>query len=205
MFVTLEGMEGSGKSTLARGLAARFAADGRRVVVTREPGGCALGGRIRSILLDAGSVISARAELFLFLADRAQHVEEIVRPALERGDVVISDRYADSTIVYQGCGRGLDMEELRRLNDAAVRGLWPDRTFVLDLPPEVGLARARGRNERDGVAVTEGRFEAEAVAFHVAVREGFLRWAGLNAPRCVTLDAMLPPEALLDLAWSRLR
>ena len=105
------------------------------VLVTREPGGCALGRELRQMLLNPETEICPEAELFLFLADRAQHVAEVIRPALKRGEVVLCDRYADSTVVYQGYGRGLDIEKLRSLNDVAIGGLWPDRTFVLDMDP----------------------------------------------------------------------
>ena len=204
MFVTLEGMEGSGKSTLLAGLAERFRAEGRSVLCTREPGGSGLGRALRPLLLDSRSHMSAEAELFLFLADRAQHAEEVLRPALEQGQVVLCDRYADSTIVYQGYGRGLDIDRLLLLNEMAIRGLWPDRTLVLDVPPELGLARARRRNALNGDAVEEGRFEAEALRFHAAVREGFLSWAERNAGRCTVLDAQASPEELLDAAWKAL-
>ena len=204
MFITLEGMEGAGKSTLASGLAARFQKRGREVVLTREPGGCSLGRTLRTVLLDVGTKIASETELFLFLADRAQHVAEVIRPALERGCVVISDRYADSTIVYQGYGRGMDRSELCHLNHIAMHGLWPDKTFVLDLDPEVGLRRALQRNESLGAAASEGRFESEQLAFHVRVREGFLDWAHQNSRRCIVLDAAQPAEQLLDAAWTAL-
>ncbi len=204
MFVTLEGMEGSGKSTLLLGLAERFRAAGRSVLCTREPGGSGLGRALRPLLLDCRSSLSPEAELFLFLADRAQHAEEVLRPALERGQLVLCDRYVDSTIVYQGYGRGFDIDNLVHLNEMAIRGLWPDRTLILDLPPEEGLARARGRNARNGDALEEGRFESEALRFHTAVREGFLAWAEKNARRCQVLDAQASPEAVLDAAWKAL-
>ena len=129
MFLTLEGVEGSGKSTLAQHLAGRLEQWGKTVLHTREPGGCLLGRDIRALLLDSGRAVEPRAELYLFLADRAQHVEEIIRPALGRGEWVICDRYADSTIAYQGAGRGMNSDWLQRLNDDATGGLWLDITF----------------------------------------------------------------------------
>ncbi len=155
MFITLEGIEGSGKTTLIENLADVFRTLNHEVLVTREPGGCALGRELRGLLLNPETKISSEAELFLFLADRAQHVAEVIRPALDRGVVVLCDRYADSTVVYQGYGRGLDIERLRDLNDMAVGGLWPDRTFVLDMDPAAALIRARRRNAELGVAGKE--------------------------------------------------
>ena len=142
MFITLEGIEGSGKTTLIENLADVFRTLNHEVLVTREPGGCALGRELRQMLLNPETEICPEAELFLFLADRAQHVAEVIRPALKRGEVVLCDRYADSTVVYQGYGRGLDIEKLRSLNDVAIGGLWPDRTFVLDMDPADALKRA---------------------------------------------------------------
>lgn len=204
MFITLEGMEGAGKSTLALGLAAALEARGRTVCLTREPGGCELGKTLRGILLNTRSSVCAEAELFLFLADRAQHVHEVIRPALAAGSVVICDRFADSTVVYQGYGRGFDTAMLRQLNDAAIGGLWPHKTFVLDLPVQEGLKRARLRNAKDQSAESEGRFEAEAEAFHTRIREGFLHWAAQNAPRCEVICGLQPPETMLEEVLRRL-
>lgn len=196
MFVTVEGVEGAGKSTLMGLLA--FELEKRKLpfVRTREPGGCGLGAKIRPLLLDVSSRVDSRAELFLFLADRAQHVAEVIRPALERGEWVLCDRYADSTIAYQGYGRGMDVERLQALNDDATGGLWPDRTLLLDLPVETGLARALARNGREGLSLSEGRFEAEALAFHERIREGFLARAARWPERFRVLDAGLSPEEL---------
>ena len=145
MFVTFEGIEGAGKSTAINYLAGFLQENGHDPLCTREPGGCALGRSLRSILLDARTrELSSRAELFLFLADRAQHVAEIIRPALEAGQTVLCDRYTDSTLAYQGHGRGLDTEYLRRLNQAASGGLQPDLTLLLDLPVPCGRANAIG-------------------------------------------------------------
>ena len=150
MFLTVEGIEGAGKSTFIGLLENELTKRGVNFLRTREPGGCALGQQIRPLLLDVSQKVSDRAELFLFLADRAQHVADTIRPALERGQWVICDRYADSTIAYQGYGRGMDPEELQSLNDYATDGLWPNITFLLDLPVEEGLGRALARNGREG-------------------------------------------------------
>lgn len=189
MFITFEGMEGSGKSTAMARIGKWLEASGRNVVYTLEPGGSALGRQLRGILLDAGnSDIVPAAELFLYLADRAQHAAAVVRPALERGAVVLSDRFADSTIVYQGYGRGLDIPELEKLNAIAVGPVWPDLTLLFDVDPCVGLGRAQTRNLAEGKAVSEGRFEAESLAFHTRVRNGFLDWAAGHPERFVLID-----------------
>ncbi len=193
MFLTLEGIEGSGKSTALRVLVERLGAQGREVVVTREPGGSRLGESMRAILLDlANADLCGQAELFLYLADRAQHVAQVIRPALERGAIVLCDRYADSTVAYQGYGRGLDPRRLHEFNEVAVAGLWPDLTLLLDLEPEIGLKRAFARNVREKKTVSEGRFEVESLAFHTRVREGYLNWAALHRGRFRVLDASLP-------------
>lgn len=204
MFVTVEGVEGAGKSTLMNMLVREFERRGLPFVRTREPGGCGLGAKLRPILLDVSSTLDSRAELFLFLADRAQHVAEVIRPALERGEWVLCDRYADSTIAYQGYGRGMDADRLQELNDHATGGLWPERTLLLDLPVEQGLQRARARNGREGLSLSEGRFEAEEIAFHQRIRQGFLSRAARWPERFRVLDAELPPEDLLKAALDAL-
>lgn len=204
MFITVEGVEGAGKSTLLRLLSRELERRGTAFVCTREPGGCTLGARIRPLLLDVSSSVDARAELFLFLADRAQHVAEIIRPALAEGRWVLCDRYVDSTIAYQGYGRGMDVEMLQRMSDYATKGLWPDRTLLLDLPVETGLARALARNGREGMSKSEGRFEFEQTAFHQRIREGFLERASRWPGRFRVLDARLSPEELLRHALEAL-
>ena len=204
MFLTVEGIEGAGKSTFISLLEDELTKRGVDFLHTREPGGCALGRQIRPLLLDASQKVSGRAELFLFLADRAQHVADTIRPALEAGCWVVCDRYADSTIAYQGYGRGMDPEELQRLNDYATDGLWPDITFLLDLPAEVGLGRAQARNYREGLTQSEGRFEAEALAFHQRIREGFLLRAARWPERFCVLDATRTPDAIVAQAMEHL-
>lgn len=195
MFITLEGMEGCGKSTQCALLVEHFTRLGFDVLRTLEPGGSVLGKELRRILLDpANSDLSPVSELFLYLADRAQHVGTVIRPALAQDRVVICDRFADSTVVYQGYGRGLEPSLLRQLNDTAVQGLWLDATVLLDLAPEQGLRRALTRNMRENKARTEGRFEAESLAFHTRVREGYLTWAALNRERFLVVDADRTPE-----------
>lgn len=199
MFITFEGIEGSGKSTQIARLEAFLQQRGVEVLRTREPGGSELGVTLRRILLDVSSKsLTSRAELFLLLADRAQHVAEVIRPALERGAVVICDRYVDSTTVYQGYGRGLDPKRLHELNDMAIGGLFPDKTFVLDLPPEVGLRRAFTRNFETGKSKSEGRFEAESMDFHTRIREGYLTLAAFHQERFTVVDAARDPDSVFE-------
>ena len=204
MFITVEGVEGSGKSTLLKALAAVLEAQNIPCLVTREPGGSKLGQELRPLLLRTKSNMDARAELFLFLADRAQHIREVIRPALDNGTWVLCDRYADSTLAYQGYGRGMNLELLEQCNHAATDGLWPDCTFLLDLPVDEGLKRALTRNRDIGISQSEGRFEAEALAFHQRVREGFLARAARWPQRFAVLDARQSPEDLLKQALTHL-
>lgn len=195
MFISFEGIEGSGKSTAQRLLAEHLQGLGYDPLLTREPGGCALGRSLRPILLDARTRgLSSRAELYLFLADRAQHVAEVIRPALEAGQTVLCDRYADSTLAYQGYGRGLDPEHLRRINDMATGGLMPDLTLLLDLPVHCGLERAGLRNREEGTVLSEGRFDAESLEFHGRVRQGYRSLAAEEPERFAIIDAAQPPE-----------
>ena len=201
MFVTFEGIEGSGKSSVLARVAESLSARGFAVTVTREPGGSRLGRQLRNILLDMASQdLTGQSELFLYLADRAQHVQEVVQPALDAGRIVLSDRFADSTVVYQGYGRGLDPKTLHTFNEVAVAGCWPDLTLLFDLPAEVGLKRALTRNMRSGTCATEGRFEAESLQFHARVREGYLTWAALHRERYRVVDASRPLEDVVAAA-----
>jgi len=193
MFVTFEGPEGAGKTTLITALATRLRAEGHTVLVTREPGAGEFGTQVRRILLESGDV-HPRAELFLFLADRSNHVETIVKPALARGEIVLCDRYADSTVVYQGHARGLDIDLLRDLNRVATGGLQPRFTFLLDLPPSVGLSRG-----------TKGdRMDREPIEFHEKVRAGFLSEAQRDPARWVVVDAEQSPQTIQDVVFAQL-
>lgn len=197
MFITFEGMEGCGKSTQVTKLVEYFIRLGHDVLQTLEPGGSKLGQDLRRILLHPeNSDLAPTCELFLYLADRAQHLATIIRPALANGRTVICDRFADSTIVYQGYGRGLDPKVLRQLNEVAVQDLWPDVTILLDIDPRIGLGRALNRNKRSKVADSQGRFEAENLAFHTRIREGYLTWASLNRKRFVIIDGSQDPETV---------
>lgn len=192
MLVTFEGIEGCGKSTQAILLRDYLQSRDRRVVLTREPGGTRLGLELRKILLSIQNQdLSQEAELFLYLADRAQHVQSLVRPSLESGMMVICDRYADSTIVYQGYARGIDPGVLAQLNSMATRGLVPTLTILLDMPAEKGLERALRRNTRSDPCGSEGRFEAESLAFHRKVRQGYLELAAQNRDRFFVVDALM--------------
>lgn len=178
VFITFEGGEGVGKSTVIALVAEHLRAEGRDLVTTREPGAGPLGARIREVLLHS-EAMNARTELFLFLADRANHVETIIRPALDAGRWVLCDRYADSTFVYQASVRGLDAEFVRAANDMATGGLMPDLTVLLDVDVRVGLGRLTSRD----------RLDAEPVEFHESVRAGFLAEAERAPFRWVVLDA----------------
>lgn len=202
MFITFEGIEGSGKTTQIARLKARLEATGRSVLVTREPGGCELGLTLRAILLSTKTKnLANQAELFLYLADRAQHVHEIIRPAQARGQVVLCDRFADSTVAYQGYGRNLDVGLLNSLNDVAVAGAWPQRTILLDLEAEQGLRRALARNLENDACVNEGRFEAEQLDFHSRVRQGYLALAGQHPRRFAVIDAAKDAAAVAEDVW----
>lgn len=185
MFITFEGGEGSGKTTQARLLGERLTQLGYQVVVTREPGGTPLGAKLRALLLDVESQVEPRAELLLYAADRAQHVATLIRPALADGKIVISDRYADSALAYQGYGRGLDLTALRQIMAFATSGLQPDLTFFLDLDPQQGLARR-------AQAGASNRFEAQTLEFHRRVREGYLALIAAEPERWVRIDADQP-------------
>ena len=192
-FVTIEGGEGAGKSTLLAALAERARAAGLDVTTCREPGGTALGERLRAALLGAdGPPPDARAELLVFGAARAQLVAEVIRPALERGALVLCDRYADSTVAYQHFARGLPRATIDAVNAAATGGLAPDLTLLLDLPPAEGLHRAGRAGDY---------MEREALAFHERVREGYAALADAEPARWRVLDASMAAADLAGLAW----
>ena len=199
MFITFEGIEGCGKSTQAELLRDYLQAMGYSVTLTLEPGGSRLGAELRRTLLSLESSDLAReTELFLYLADRAQHVHQVIRPALDAGRVVISDRFTHSTLAYQGYGREMEVDLLQRMNSVAVDGTLPELTFLLDLPPETGLRRALSRNMEKSITSSEGRFEAEALDFHVRVRQGYLELASQEQERIVVLDARETPETVFE-------
>jgi dTMP kinase len=186
-FITFEGMDGCGKTTQFRLLAQRLRERGKDVTETVEPGGTAIGQQIRRILLDPASAeIQPRTELLLYFASRAQNVAQVIRPALERGSIVLCDRFTDSTLVYQGCGRGLDTGIVRDLDRIACGGLKPDTTMLIDIDLETSLQRARRRNERTGPA--ESRIDDEGAAFHERVRSGYLALAEAERDRIVVID-----------------
>lgn len=178
-FITFEGPEGAGKSTQVPLLANWLRARGEDVLVTRQPGGDPVGRRLREILLGGKDDITPRAELLMMMADRNQSVASLIRPHLERGGVVLCDRYADSSLAYQGYGRGLDLDIVRGLNDFATEGLWPDLTLLLDIDPADGLARQAERT----------RMENEAIEFHRRVHAGFLAIAADQPSRVARIDA----------------
>ena len=186
MFVTFEGLDGSGKTTQLRLLAERLTAEGQTVVVTREPGGTELGEAIRDLVLHGGNV-APWAEAALYAASRAQHVEEVIRPALARGAVMLCDRYVDSSVAYQGIARGLGLERVLDLNLAAVGGLLPDLTLLLEMDATVADSRMTGKRDR---------LEREDASFHARAAAGYRELAARFPERIVVLDATLPPDEL---------
>jgi dTMP kinase len=198
LFITLEGGEGAGKSYQQEALAQRIEARGLSVTRAREPGGTPLGERLREIALDLGErqvELDALSETLLFMAARAELVAGVIAPALARGEVVLCDRFADSTRAYQGFGRGVDLSVIDQLNAVATGGLRPDLTVLLDLPPAAGLARA---------SETADRFGREDAAFHERVREGYRTLAAREPERWLVVDATQTAEAVLDAIWRRI-
>ena len=189
LFVAFEGGDGAGKSTQAALLVSSLRDRGRDVVQTREPGGTEVGAAIRQLLLEPDSAIDAKAEALLFAADRAQHVAQVIRPALERGAVVVSDRFLASSIAYQGFARELGPKKIEEISAWATDGLFPDLTILLKVSPEIGLARAKDRN----------RMEAESTEFHLAVTKGFDSYAAANPERFLVLDATEGEQVLAPL------
>ena len=195
LFITLEGPEGAGKTTQLARLEARLRETGRRVTVTREPGGTPLGMRVREVVLDPALEMGPLSEFLLYSASRAQLVHDVLRPALERGDVVLCDRYFDSSLAYQGAGRGLPLPLLRGLTREVTGGLTPDLTLLLDLDPAVGLQRAALRGQPD-------RLEKADLAFHQRVRAGFLELAQAEAERFAVVDAAQSADAVAAQLWA---
>lgn len=198
LFITIEGIEGCGKSTLQKHLKSSLESLSHSVTCTREPGGTPLGEKIRELLLDETEItISQTTELLLFAADRAEHISQVIKPALEKNQIVICDRFIHSTIAYQGFAKNVDFALIDNLNKTATAGLTPDLILLLDLDPEIGLARAGSRLQKDQ---TKDRFESEALAFHTSVRNGFLKLAKENSETFVTIDASLPENQVANLA-----
>lgn len=203
LFITFEGPEGGGKSTQARLLAAWLEETGHSVLLTREPGGTRIGDQIRRIIVDQrNQELTSEAEILLFNASRAQLVREVIRPALESGTIVICDRYADSTMAYQGYGRRLDLERLRTIVTFATGDLTPDLTLLLDIPPAVGLARRRA-------AAASGaewnRLDAETLSFHERVRQGYLALVAAEPQRWAIIPATGAPETIAEAVRSAVR
>ncbi len=195
MFVSFEGVEGAGKTTQIARLAARLRERGRQdILTTREPGDGPLGTELRRLALHPpmGLFVEPRAELLIMMADRAQHVGQVLRPHLDSGGIVLCDRYADSSAAYQGYGRGLDLAEIASLNSYATNGLMPDLTFLLDLDPAVGLARQHERSV----------MEEEALPFHQRIRAGFLALAEAEPHRWRVVDSSCPPDMVQEEIWA---
>ncbi|HEX8354008.1 MAG TPA: dTMP kinase [Pyrinomonadaceae bacterium] len=186
-FITFEGIDGCGKSTQLRMLASELRLRGREVVATREPGGTPLGSRIRQLLLDSEEQVDPLAELLLYAADRAQHVRTHVRPALDSGHIVLSDRYADATVAYQGAGRGFPDELVSELVGLATGGLMPHLTLVFDLPVDESQRRQEARRTSKGQK--QDRLDSEDAAFHTRVRDAYLRIAAAEPERVRVIDA----------------
>jgi dTMP kinase len=196
-FITFEGLDGCGKSTQLEKLADALRRQGRQVVVTREPGGTAIGDRIRAILLDSATVkLAPHAELALMFASRAQHIEEVIQPALAKGKVVLCDRFTDSSEAYQGGGRKLGSNAVLELHKILCRGLQPDLTILMDSDVAESVARARRRNAATLSASDEGRFERENREFFERVRRTYLQIARRDAQRVVVVNAREPIEAV---------
>jgi dTMP kinase len=195
IFITFEGIEGCGKSYQSKALYRKLLRLGHDAILTLEPGGTPLGNAVRRLLKGTDHRISAEAELFLFNASRAQLAAEILWPALESGKIIVCDRFTDSTVVYQGYGRGLDIESIKYLNEFASAGLKPDLTILLDLPVATGLQRKKARDN--------DRFDAETLEFHERIRQGFIELAKQDCERWMVIDGLLSKGAIADLIWQR--
>ena len=201
--ITFEGIEGSGKTTQLKILAERLRNEGHEVIVTREPGGCDIADQIRAILLDAANhAMAPLSELLLYAAARAQHVEQVIRPALAAGKIVLCDRFTDATFAYQGHGRQLDRQLIETLNLIATSGIKPDLTLLIDCPVTTGLGRAMARINA-GSGAREERFELEAMSFHERVRDGYLELARREPSRFIIVDGDRSIEATADDVASR--
>lgn len=200
LFITFEGLDGSGKTTQMRRLAKRLRARGHVVLETVEPGGTEIGGKIRQVLLDAANQeLSPTAELLLYFASRAQNVDERILPALRRGEIVLADRFTDSTLVYQGCGRGLGAETVLALDRVACRGLKPDLTLLVDIDVETSLARARARNAAQPAGET--RMDEQSLEFHRKVYEAYQALAAGEPERIRRIDGRAAIEEIELAIW----
>ena|SRR5579871_351625 len=213
-FITFEGLDGSGKSTQLRRLAAALRAAGHRVVETREPGGTATGEKIRKVLLDSSTAgLSPLAEMALMFASRAQHISEVIEPGLASGEIVLCDRFTDSTEAYQGSGRRLGSDAVRELHRVLCGDLQPDLTILLDSNPHASVSRARRRNKRDSKSAgqhhDENRFEQETRSFFARVRDGFTAIAKREPGRVITVDARGTPgqthQQIVELVKKKLK
>jgi dTMP kinase len=192
LFITFEGPDGAGKSTQVKMLANHLDSLGIPYITTREPGGTPISDKIRALLLDPeNSAMVPKTEALLYAASRAQHVEEVIRPALQRGDIVICDRYIDASIAYQAVGLGISPAIIRRWSEEATDGLWPTRTFLIDIPPEKGLTRIENRGNPD-------RIEGRDLTYHSRVRDTFLQLAAAEPERFVVLDGTVSIQELAD-------
>jgi len=199
VFITFEGGEGSGKTTQINKLAEKLTSLKKKVITTREPGGTPEGEKIRNLLVQRdGGNWTPTAECLLLYAARAMHVESVVKPALEKGKIVISDRFHDSTFAYQGYGRGLELEKIQALNDLTIGSFKPDLTFILDITPDKGLARSTRRLAAESLHIkqTEDRFESLDLSFHEKLRKGFLDIAKKDPKRCHVIDASQDVDAI---------
>lgn len=201
LFLTLEGPDGSGKSTQIRRLAERLGEFGIKYITTREPGGTPISDQIRAMLLDPNNgAMVAKTEVLLYAASRSQHVAEVIRPALLRGEVVLCDRYIDASLAYQATGLGLSTDYVRRLNEEATDGLWPTRTYLIDVPPEVGIERvARSR----GAALD--RIEQRDLTYHHRVRNQFLLMAEEEPERFYVIDGTQTLDKVTSAIWEDVR
>ncbi len=205
MFISFEGGEGTGKTTQIRLTAAFLQSRGYPVVLTREPGSTAVGRRIRAILLDPQTRdLDPKAELLLYMADRAQHIAQVIGPALADGKLVLCDRYMDATVVYQGIARDLAPEWVEALHRQVLDGLKPELTILLDLDPAIGLARASQAVADGDRSAAETRFERKALRFHQQVRQGYLDRAAAEPQRFWRVDGALPPETVQTLIQRKL-
>ncbi|PWK07955.1 dTMP kinase [Tumebacillus permanentifrigoris] len=201
LFITLEGPDGSGKSTQIRRLAERLGSLGIQVHTTREPGGTPISDQIRAMLLDPeNSSMVAKTEMLLYAASRAQHVAEVIRPNLAAGRVILCDRYIDASLAYQATGLGIPLEQVRQINEHATDGLWPTRTYLIDVPSELGLQRAAsGRGKQ------LDRIEQRDLDYHRRVREQFLQIASQESERIVVIDGTQSIDAVTEAIWQDIR